>query len=219
MQCCAGHVRSTSRVRSFVLDSVFDGKGIFDPLERAVLAPRRERDHVEARRAPRCVAMALQIMQRRRRERGLLAVIDTFRAARELAIAAITHLDEHQRLAVIHDEIDLAVAAAVIALTQTQALRLEVTQGARLFCLSLVARARVRRHCVGAGPGSAASATGAPLLKRAHINVRCTRWSLSMVSRPVAPSTASLLPMCASFRKGARRKASTPKAYRRRRPA
>lgn len=65
---------------------------------------------------------------------ALLCDGDTRRGAAMPVIGPLAHFDEHQRLAVLHDEVKLAALAPEIALDQRQAALLEI--GKRLVLTS-----------------------------------------------------------------------------------
>jgi len=73
--------------------------------KRAARSPRRRRP----RKILRCVD-----------DSPALALVDTGQSAAEVRVAPVTHLDEDDRGVFVHHEIDLAPAAAVIALDQAQ---------------------------------------------------------------------------------------------------
>src|SRR6478752_1129108 len=92
--------------------------------------------------------------------------------------AAIAHLDEDQRIAVAHDQIDLAVAAVPVAGDQPQA-------GAFEFGLCGAFPDGAERAHQGIRPSlrvSPDTGRATPLSKRAQVSSRCTRPKLSEAS-------------------------------------
>lgn len=126
-------------------------------------------------------------MLRRRDEFSLFTAVDAFGAAGETRMRPVTHLDKHQGLAVIHDQVDFTVAATVVAFPRFAALRQQITPSPFFLLAAFLARRRASVHCGAAGGKS----LGTPLLKRAHNGARCIRLLASKVKRPVAPENSS----------------------------
>lgn len=84
---------------------------------------------------------------------GLFARIDARGGTAEVCAAAHAHLDEHQRFPVLHEQIDLAEAATVVASDEFQAALLQISRGDILGL-------RAGVYCAGDGgvpPASAAA--------------------------------------------------------------
>jgi hypothetical protein len=120
--------------------------------------------------------------------------------ATEIAAPAQPHFDEYERVAVARDEIELAAAAAPVALDDLDTVRNEIR---RSECLGLRAAAR-------GGQGLPAGTTRPPL----NCSARASRVNWRVASRvrcPVAP-LSSIRSRCPSASSCATRNASMPSA-------
>src|SRR3569623_1702735 len=179
-----------------VLSSTFHLEGVFDPVRRASVAFGHERDHIETGRPTRGVMMALQVMRCRRCELGLFAAVDRFRSAGKERVGAVAHFDEYHGVAVVHDEVNLSVAATVIAFAENQAMGLQIAAGPRFLLLTFDA-GRVRAH--GIGVGTAGRGAGSPLLRRAHNKVRRARCRHQARREPIGSDAQRIQPLQAGL--------------------
>src|SRR5574340_1139769 len=97
---------------------------MLEPLHAAII----QQHGVEA--ALRDMREAGEILLRGADDALLFARIDAGRRTAEIGTAAQAHLDEHQRRAVLHDQVDLAETAAIVVRDRLQALLLQVSRRA-----------------------------------------------------------------------------------------
>lgn len=140
-----------------------------------------ERYHIEAARRCRQRRVRLQKQLRGALQTFAFGRADRRRAAPEVAIATMAHLDEYQRVGIAHYQIDLAKARVEIARDQTQPGLLEMLQGVLFEFRAGRARVHGNGDTGGGVPASgdpvsrpAATGRATPLSKRAHTGVRCT---------------------------------------------
>ncbi len=134
--------------------------------------------------------MRLQVVLRAGNEPGLLAPIDAFSRRAKACLAAVSYLNEDHAVPVLHDQVDLAVPAVVVALQKLQSVCLQVLPGV-LF----------RVPAAGGGPAVqrktplsvalllvvCSSSTGTPSWKLAQRSVRLTRPCVPSDRLPVTP--------------------------------
>lgn len=116
----------------------------------------------------------------------LFASIDTFRRGAVIASTALTHLDEHERTLLLHDDVDFAERAAVVAREEFQSGSLEVFARLTLCRRAVVPLAKKTRDAILYFGSS--MRRGVPLRNRAHASWRCRRPSRSIVRPLVTPA-------------------------------
>lgn len=113
-------------------------------------------------------------MLRREDDAAALAPIDGFNRGSELGAGPIANFDEHEHIAIAHDEIDFSQRAAIVALDTAQTVGPQVR-----FRQTLRSRPCERRQDHGGGKREAASVgggrgTGVPLTNWAKVVRRAT---------------------------------------------
>ena len=106
-------------------------KRIFEPLQVVSLRVVHQHD-IET--AWRDALEAGKILLRSTDDALLFAAVDAGCRSAEIRVAPQAHLDEYQRCAILHDQIDLAEATAIILRDRFQALLLQML-GGPLFSL------------------------------------------------------------------------------------
>ena len=162
------------------LKSKIGTESVFDPLGmQRTVGIFGCGDHVEAQRPTAIVRILLQEMLCGTQQLILFARGDGFRDAAEPAIAAETHLHDDQRFSLVHDQIQFALRATVIARPQLEARPAQQLQG---LVFGTPTGGEMRRQAHGAVPGApvgtggggttGASNCGVPLLKVAQSSRR-----------------------------------------------
>src|SRR6185312_3909862 len=191
------------QVRGEIHGSILSGfESAAQPFAHAVAFQRHD---VEAAR--RLALQAREEVARGRFEAQALAPIDARRGAAEARARAQAHLDEHERLALARDEIDLAHARAIVARHELQAFAHEEARGRLLG-------GAARGLCRGSPSArlhGARSGTTWPPSTSAGMRVRSNALPGPRVMRPVTPSSGALRASPRS-RCSATRYASMPKA-------
>jgi len=103
-------------------DSSLFSKGIPDPLD-VIIPQAAQQYHIKA--AGGGCAQPLQIMPGGKHQLVLLAGSDAGRSPTECLVSAQPDFDEHQRVLILADQVDLAEAAAIVGFNQLQPLPLQ----------------------------------------------------------------------------------------------
>ena len=117
-------------------------KGVAYPLDFSAVLGAADGDDVEAAIGAVEEAVTLQVVLAGAHDALQLARADRFERRHEGGVGAGANLDEHEDLAVAHDQVHLAGRRAVLAAHEFETSRLEVATGC---VLGIVARARPRR--------------------------------------------------------------------------
>jgi len=170
---------------------------VADPLDpRLTCRKIMHHEHVEPDGKPGKVRALLQQLLRGARDAPLLAPVDARGGGAEGGVRAGAHLGDHEHAALASDEVELAQAAAVVALEDLAAVR---AQKFRRQILGALAALLSRREQTGP-PGACASvrlgahgeasgsARNSPSRSCAQLSSRRMRRSGSKLNRPVRPA-------------------------------
>src|SRR5690606_20300201 len=100
--------------RSFSVESIFNPDG------RVVVGAHR--NYIKAAWLVGALREARQVMPGRQHQASLLALVNGCQRAAEIVLGAVAHLDKHQRVAMLHDQVDFAKPAAPVLRYQFEAL-------------------------------------------------------------------------------------------------
>ena len=108
------------------------GAARLDPVELEGIQGTVQGDDVEATRAASTGAVTRKVVLGRSQQALLFAPVDAFRGRPVGARAPVAHFDEDDAVAVLHDQVQFAAAAAIVTRERAQAALAQVAFGSPL---------------------------------------------------------------------------------------